>query len=271
MKVGVSTASLFMRKFNEEALPLLDGFGIKTAEVFLTSFSEYGKEFGEKLALTKGSVRVNSVHALNTEFEPQLFSAHPRVKEDAYFWAGKVLEGANALGAPYYTFHGTSRVKKASRSGEQDNFPSMIKGFQTLSDFCEKRGVKLCLENVEWSTYNRLGVFEKISKEVPNLGGVLDIKQARISEFPYEKYLDEMKDRLAYAHISDIDEQGKIRLPGQGIFDFDTLIKRLKDVGFDGALLIEVYQNDYKEEAELKTACDFISEILYKNNCLSEI
>lgn len=270
MKVGISTASLFMRKFNEDALPLLDGLGIKTAEVFLTSFSEYGKSFGEFLAQKKGKIRVNSVHALNTEFEPQLFSAHPRVKEDAYYWAEKVLEGANALGAPYYTFHGTSRVKKASRSGEQDNFPSMIKGFQTLSDFCEQRRVKLCLENVEWSTYNRLGVFEKIAKEVPALGGVLDIKQARISGFPYEKYIDEMGERLAYAHISDIDEKGKIRLPGQGVFDFETLVKRLQNIGFDGALLIEVYQNDYEKEDELKTSCDFVSEILYKNSCLSE-
>lgn len=270
MKVGVSTASLFMRKYNEEALPLLDGLGIKTAEVFLTSFSEYGKAFGEVLAQKKGKIRVNSVHALNTEFEPQLFSAHPRVKEDAYYWAEKVLEGANALGAPYYTFHGTSRVKKASRSGEQDNFPAMIKGFQTLSDFCEKRGVKLCLENVEWSTYNRLGVFEKLAKEIPNLGGVLDIKQARISEYPYEKYLEEMGKRLTHVHISDIDEKGKIRLPGQGVFDFQTLVKRLQDIGFDGALLIEVYQNDYEQEDELKTACDFVNEILYKNGCLSE-
>lgn len=270
MKVGVSTASLFMRKYNEEALPLLEELGIKTAEVFLTSFSEYGKEFGQFLAQKKGSLEINSVHALNTEFEPQLFSAHPRVKEDAYFWAEKVLEGANALGAKYYTFHGTSRVKKASRSGAEDNFPSMIKGFQTLSDFCEKRGVKLCLENVEWSTYNRLGVFEKIAREVPALGGVLDIKQARISEYPYEKYLEEMGTRLTHVHISDIRETGKICLPGQGIFDFETFVKRLQNIGFDGALLIEVYQNDYEKESQLKTACDYINEVLYKCGCLSK-
>ena len=50
MQTGVSTASLFGRKNNEEALPLLDGLGIKTAEVFFTSFSEYGAGFGQKMA-----------------------------------------------------------------------------------------------------------------------------------------------------------------------------------------------------------------------------
>ena len=45
MQAGISTASLFMRKYNEEALPFLNEQGIHTAEVFLTSFSEYGEEF----------------------------------------------------------------------------------------------------------------------------------------------------------------------------------------------------------------------------------
>ena len=188
MQAGVSTASLFMRKYNEEALPLLNGLGVPCAEVFLTSFSEYGKEFGDLLASKKGDLKINSVHALNTEFEPQLFSAHPRVQTDAYAWAEKVLQAANALQAPYYTFHGTTRMKKAARTGENDDFPSMIKGFEKLTDFCTSRGVTLCLENVEWSTYNRVGVFNVLSSAIPNLRGVLDIKQARISGTPYYEY-----------------------------------------------------------------------------------
>ena len=268
MQVGVSTASLFMRKYNEDALPLLNELGVKTAEVFLTSFSEYGKAFSELLASRKGSLRINSVHDLNTEFEPQLFSAHPRVRADAYGWLDQVLDSANALGAPYYTFHGTSRVKRASRSGENDDFPSMIKGFEELTTHCKARGVTLCLENVEWSTYNRVGVFSRLAEAVPALRGVLDIKQARISEYPYEEYLAEMGKRLAYVHISDIDNRGKICLPGQGIFDFETLIKRLQDVGFHGSFLIEVYKNDYEDVQELRKSCEYIEELLYKHNCV---
>lgn len=268
MQTGVSTASLFMRKYNEDALPLLQELGVKNAEVFLTSFSEYGKEFASLLASKKGDVNVHSVHILNTEFEPQLFSGHPRVKGDAYQWLEKVMDSANVLGASYYTFHGTSRVKRASRSGKQDDFPAMIAGFDELLRFCSARKVQLCLENVEWSTYNRPGVFSTLAKALPTLKGVLDIKQARISEHPYQIYLNEMGERLAYVHVSDVDENGKIRLPGKGRFDFDTLIKRLKDVGFDGKLFIEVYNKDYKDEKELKDACDFLDELLYKHDCL---
>ncbi len=267
MKTGVSTASLFLRKYNEDALPLLDSLGVKNAEVFLTSFSEYGKEFAKTLAERKGKVTINSVHILNTQFEPQLFSAHPRARADAFSLLEKTLDSAEILGAPYYTFHGTARVKRASRSGERDDFPAMIRGFEEILKRCQARGVTLALENVEWSTYNRVGVFKRLSKALPTLKGVLDIKQARISGFPYEDYLEEMGENLAYAHVSDVDENGKMCLPGKGVFDFETLIKRLKDVGFHGALLIEVYNRDYGEARELKTACEYLDEILYKENC----
>ena len=267
MKTGVSTASLFLRKYNEDALPLFDALGIKNAEVFLTTFSEYGKEFAQTLANRKGNVNINSVHILNTQFEPQLFNAHPRAKADAFLALDKTLESAQTLGAPYYTFHGTARVKRASRSGKNDDFPTIIRGFEEILARCEQYGVTLALENVEWSTYNRVGVFKRLSQELPALKGVLDIKQARISGFLYEEYIEEMGEKLAYAHVSDVDENGKLCLPGRGTFDFETLVKRLQDVGFDGALLIEVYNRDYGAETELKTACDYLGEILYKCGC----
>ena len=269
MQTGVSTASLFLRKDNEDALPLLESLGVKTVEVFLTSFSEYGYPFADILKERKGSLHVNSVHDLNTEFEPQLFNTHPRVKADAFAWLEKVLQSANALGAPYYTFHGTARIKRASRLPNADNFSKMIEGFSTILEVCRRHGVALCLENVEWATYNRPSVFSILANELPSLRGVLDIKQARISGYSYEAYLTEMDNRIAYAHVSDINERGRICLPGKGDFDFDTLVKRLKDVGFDGALIVEVYTDNYGDPIELKRSCEYLDEILYKNNCLS--
>lgn len=269
MRAGVSTASLFMRQNNEEALPYLEHLGVKNVEVFLTSFSEYGYPFAETLKNCKGTLSVNSVHSLNTHYEPQLFNAHPRVRGDAYACLEKVLDSANALGAPYYTFHGTARIKRAARTEGTDNFPKMIEDFSSLLEFCQRHGVRLCLENVEWATYNRPGVFRKLADELPTLLGVLDVKQARISEYSYERYLEEMGNRLAYVHISDCDEEGKMCLPGRGAFDFDRFVQRLQDVGFDGAILIEVYNRDYKELSELKESYDFVQEILYKHGCLT--
>jgi sugar phosphate isomerase/epimerase len=265
VRVGISTASLFSRLPNEDAVRFFDEIGVKDAEVFLTSFCEYDEAFGKLINERKGQVRVHSVHVLNTQFEPQLFSAYERTKNDAFFWLGKAMSAAREFGATHYTFHGTARYKKAARSGKNDDFSSIAKGIEEIVDFCKGFGVELCLENVEWATYNRPGVFSKISEGVPQMKGVLDIKQARISEYPYHLYLEEMGEKLAYVHISDIDEKGKMCLPGKGVFNFAELIKRLQDVGFDGALIIEVYENDYKTEEELKTSCEYMQELLYKN------
>ncbi len=262
MKAGISTASLFLRRDNAQALELFNAYGVATSEVFLTTFSEYDTSYVSKLQ--RGRVEVNSIHVLNTQYEPQLFAAHPKVKADAYFWLKKALECAKTLGAKYYTFHGTARHKAASRNPQNDNFEKMRKNFLEISEVCQRYGVTLCLENVEWSTYNRPGVFEQIAPAVPDMKGVLDIKQARISTYDYQKYLQEMGGKIAYVHISDIDEQGKMCLPGKGVFDFDTLVCRLKDVGFHGALIIEAYEGDYQEEIELKKSYDYLNELLYK-------
>ena len=77
-------------------------------------------------------------------------------------------------------------------------------------------------------------------------------------------YIRDMEGSIAHVHVSDVDERGKICLPGKGQFDFEECLRRLKDAGFDGAVLIEVYAGDYKDYIELKHSCDYLDEILYK-------
>lgn len=264
MKIGISTASLFLKKSNEEALPIIKQAGAETTEVFLSTFSEYKTEYAKSLANCAEGLHVNSLHILNTQIEPQFFNAYDRVREDAYGALDEILTSANALGAKYYTFHGIARYKKSSRNPANDNFARLGARIGEVSAFCKQKGVTLCLENVEWSTYNRVGVFTELKKYAPDLKGVLDIKQARISGEPYENYLAEMGQDLAYVHISDLDEQGKIRLPGRGDFPFEELFKRLQGVGFDGAVLVEVYENSFERVEELAPSVEYLKEILTK-------
>ncbi len=256
MRAGVSTASLFLRVNTEDALALLREWGVKETEVFLTSFCEYGEKFARLLKAKAQGVRVNSVHALGTQFEPQLFAEHPRVINDAYTWLRQFLASAKILGADYYSFHGLARMKR----GFRDDVSKRAANLRAICAECEKYGVKLCLENVEWAYYNRPGIFRALKKECPQLLGVLDIKQARISGFPYHEYLEEMGKSLAYVHVSDIGEDGKMCLPGRGVFDFDELFVRLRDVGFQGDVLLENYGGDYGDLGELKTAYEFLAE-----------
>lgn len=260
MKVGISTASLFLRKNNEEALPLFDAWGVPCAEVFLTSFCEYAPAFAHTLAAAKGGVEIHSVHVLNTQYEPQLYAEHPRVLEDANGWLREVLASANILGARNYTFHGIARLKRTFRENWQ-RFSAIT---AQIYEICRAAGVRLCYENVEWALYSRPGLFALLKKDCPDLGGVLDIKQARITGYDWREYLADMGESLATVHVSDVTAEGKMCLPGQGVFDFAELFARLRDIGFDGAVLIENYARDYDEPDELRRSFEYLADLAAK-------
>lgn len=260
MKVGISTASLFLRKNNEEALPLFDAWGVPCAEVFLTSFCEYAPAFAHTLAAAKGGVEIHSVHVLNTQYEPQLYAEHPRVLEDANGWLREVLSSANILGARNYTFHGIARLKRTFRENWQRFSAITAQIYET----CRAAGVRLCYENVEWALYNRPGLFALLKKDCPDLGGVLDIKQARITGYDWREYLADMGESLATVHVSDVTAEGKMCLPGQGVFEFAELFARLRGIGFDGAVLIENYARDYGEPDELRRSFEYLADLAAK-------
>ena len=258
---GVSTSSLFLREMNEDALTVLNALGVKSTEIFLTTFSEYTEEFARLLLSRRGNLKVNSVHLLNTQFEPQLFGAHPRAKKDAFEILHRAMASAHIFGAERYTFHSLTRLK---RNSSPLNYDSLGENFNEIIAACAEHGVKLCLENVHWALYNEPGIFSRLKRRCPDLQGVLDVKQARLSGYPYQMYVKDMEGSISHVHLSDVDERGKICLPGQGIFDFEECLRRLKDAGFDGALLIEVYAGDYAGYSELKASCDFLDEIVAK-------
>ena len=73
-----------------------------------------------------------------------------------------------------------------------------------------------------------------------------------------------MGENIKTVHLSDVDENGKIKLPGKGNFDFETLFRRLKDSGSDPNALIEVYKDDYDDIGEIKNSLDYLREIQYR-------
>lgn len=258
VKTGISTASLFGRFKTEDALKELSFHGVKTAEVFLESYCEYNKKFGRVLKKRKGETQIHSIHTLTTQFEPQLYSLNERAQSDSF----KLLEGtlscAEQIGAKYYTFHGSARFK---RTPININFDRHAEITQRIIDECKKHGVALAYENVHWAYYNYIGFFDELRKRTKGLKGTFDIKQARQSGVEYGDFIKEMGEDIVTAHLSDVDENGKMCLPNKGVTDFTDVFKRLKDVGFDGAILIEAYQSDFNKTSELYECLDYLSEL----------
>lgn len=266
MKIGISTASLFLDLNTEDATKYLSENGVTVSEAFLTAGCEYKKDFANLLNENKGDMQFNSVHALTTQFEPQLYSKNPRALSGAYDTLEEVLTAGEIIGAKNYTFHGYARIKKAPLI---INFDDCAYFTQAIIDRCKSHGMNLAYENVHWCYYNYIGFFTELKKRCPNLYGTLDIKQARQSNIDYKEFLKEMGGSLKTVHISDVNKDGKMCLPTLGTFNYDEMFSLLSDVGFDGAVLIEAYRKDFDKREELFDSLNQLKQIAskyYKEN-----
>ena len=258
MKIGISTASLFLKQETEQALITVKELGTDCVEIFLATFYEFRPEFAKNYKDRCDGLDVCSVHPYGTAFEPQLFNRSRRTSGDAFYWLDQIMRSAQLFGAEKYSFHGIIR-----KGGEPD-IGYLGERLSKAVSFCAEYGVNLCLENVCWSTYNSPYIFKQLKKYCPQLLGVLDLKQARRSGYPYAMYIEDMKGSISHVHLSDVTEKGKMCLPGRGVTDFNEIFLRLKDSGFDGEALIEVYPEDFSDFSELKTSLEFLKEINYK-------
>ena len=258
MEAGVSTASLFMRADTKQALKILGELDARVVEVFLESFSEYNEDYVSSLASSLGNMSVHSLHTVTTQFEPQLFSAVPVQKKDAFSYMEGICRGAKKIGAKNYTLHGRARVKK---NAKLDNFDEYAPHFNEICDLLEGYDMTLTLENVEWAFFSYPGWFLKIREKCPKLKACFDIKQARISGYDPFDYIEAMQGRINTFHASDVDENGKMCLPGKGVTDFTRIYSALSRAGFCGNTLIEVYTGDYGDVSEIAESLDYLRKI----------
>ena len=261
MKTGISTASLFGKLSTEDALRFFKEENVSTSEVFLQSFSEYNDKYAKKLIKKVGGIDVHSIHILTTQIEPTLYSLNKVAQKDSFEILEGVLKAGRKLNAKYYTFHGGALFKKTPINLNYDRIGEIT---EEIIDRCAKYGISLAYENVHWGYYNKAGFFSELNKRCKGLMGTLDVKQARQSGISVKDYIFDMGENIATVHLSDITEEGKMCLPGEGTTDFNELFKMLKDVNFNGALLIESYGGDYGDKKELIDSLEFIKEKAYK-------
>ena len=153
MEIGLSTASYFQKLQIEDAVLDIGTHGVSVCEVFLNTFSEYEPEFVELLAerLDRANVSVFSVHPMSMQFEPQLFSIHPRQREDALRLYEQVLGAGKRLGAHTYVMHGPARLFGGVKNIELFRIAPIL---LDLAERAQRFDIQLTLENVSWCVFN---------------------------------------------------------------------------------------------------------------------
>lgn len=249
VEVGISTASYFNRMLIEDTVRDIGAHGVRLAELFLNTFSEYDPAFTELLAarLAESGVTAYSVHPMSTQFEPQLFSIHPRQRADAMRLFERVLQAGRRLGARCYVMHGAATLSGAAKNLEIERIAPV---FADLSDMAADYGLALALENVSYCVFcsPEYGLLLR-ERTGDRLHYTLDVKQAVRSGHDPLRYIEAVGDRLVNVHLCDYEKVGegrfRWRMPGQGACDFAALRQALCAHGYAGPAFLEVYSDMY--------------------------
>ena len=247
MKIGISTASMYGKMYTEKALDFFNKNGVEYAEVFLASFSEYTEEFGKKLMEVKGNVKVHSIHTLNSQFEGQLFSRSERQYNDALNIFRSALKVGQMIDAKIYVMHGPQQMKYTKYVTNYEFFGSRT---AELARIAKEYDILLTWENVHWAHYNHPQFMKNLLPYCDaKIGCTLDIKQAAQSDTLVDKYIDDMQGLIQNVHVVDFDEEGRLVLPTTGNYDYKSLFEKMN--GYDGTVMIEVYDGCYKHPDEI--------------------
>lgn len=246
MKLGISTAAFYPLE-TEKALEFLGQNGIPVTEIFFNCHGELEEDFIALLdsIRKKYGIEINSVHACGSVGEPYyLFSEYERRYEETREFYKNYYRAAKRLGAKCVVLHGDSLKGHIS-------LECYAKRLREMNADANEYGVVLSHENV-----NRFRMAEP--ENIKGLRSLydeqtftFDIKQTLRAGVDTYEMLEAMGDRIVNVHISDNKKGEDCLLPGRGDFDFAKFFKRLKDIGYDGALLIEVYKWCYGDYTEL--------------------
>jgi sugar phosphate isomerase/epimerase len=266
MEIGFSTASYFNKLQIEDAVLEIGDHGVSLCELFLNTFSEYEPAFTDLLEerLKQANLRVYSVHPMSMQYEPQLFSIHPRQREDAFRLFERVLSAGKRYGASCYVMHGPARLFGGVKNIELTRIAPIL---LDLTQLAGEYGIQLTLENVSWCIFNEPAFGVRLRDFTGGaIRHTLDVKQAVRSGFDPMDFIRAVGEQIINVHLCDAVRvpTGGVRysMPGFGEYDFLSMFNLLAEKGYSGPAFIEVYSDMYAEIPALYESLERVKTIL---------
>ncbi len=247
MNIGVSTASLYPLE-TELALKTIGENGVKTAEIFFNCEGELKPSFVEMLTEIKDeySINIPSIHPTYSLAESfLLFSEYDRRFYEGLDKFERYSEIAAELGAKYIIMHGGKN--NGILTDEE-----YCERYMMLNERTTKNGVWVLQENVA----NFRARDREFLRSMCEILGIeakfcLDVKQSIRSGYDPFEMANEFASHIKHCHISDHSVASDCLLPGNGGFDFKDFFNLMSSKGYNGAFIIEVYKDAYKNYGEI--------------------
>ncbi len=258
MKLGISCGCWYPA-LTEDSAVKMQSAGYTAAEIFLCDESECETDFLVDLRarLDFCGIKIVSVHPY-TSFAEQFvfFSDYGRRRETAFGYYRRYHKACHILGGEFINFHGATVPVEAERYAEI---------YGRLYREAKAEGLTFCQENVRKFVCGKVSFLSELKRFAGNeIAFTLDVKQAHMEGESLSEMMNVMGKDLKLVHISDHTDLEPCLLPGFGSFDTEGFIHDLKNIGYDGYLITEIYSKNYKNESEIRDSRLFLSEILNK-------
>lgn len=257
MNIGVSTASLYPLHI-EDAFEKLAEMGVRVAEVFANSTCEAREPYLSQICgiRDKHGMTVPSFHPFSSPMESVfLFSTYDRRVEEMMTLYREFFGAMNKLGARIFVLHGAIQSSKCTAE-------HYVKQFRLLSEAGREFGVTVAQENVSYCLSGSLEFLKMMKRELGEYAKfVLDLKQARRSGEDAFDYINALGSDIVHCHLSDANADWDCLPIGKGEFAFKRFMEEMRERGFDGAYIVELYNNSYSDFAELRQSVDALSDI----------
>lgn len=257
MVVGASTSNFYPLPI-EDALDTVLAAGFRNVEIFLNAPSEATLAFADALKERCDAVGavVSAVHPYSSFMEPFfLFSPYQRRADDGFEMYKPMFEAAARLEAPTLILHGAKPL--GQMSDEQ-----LLERYEQLYDLGRLFGVTVAQENVNKFSSSDISFLQKMKRQLKDKAKfVFDFKQTGRCGLDPERVIEVMGEGIVHVHISDRDEQNDCLPPGTGTRAFRPLLQKLRSVGYDGVLMLELYRFNFESVDDLKRSRAFLEEI----------
>ena len=247
MSVGISTAC-FYPAATEEALHCVAEAGAKVTEVFFNSPSELEPDFLRRISsiASDSGIRIRSIHPFTSFAEGYiLFSQYERRFDDYREFYKKYYAAASAIGAKIVVLHGAKLPVNISTDEYAERLSLLVRDAQ-------EQGIILAQENVVHHNGQTPELMNELKARLgANFHMVLDIKQAYLAGVDPIEFFGEFSDNICHIHLSDHDENHKCMTPFDGKFDFAALFSLMKETGYSGDCVIELYRSGFERIDQL--------------------
>lgn len=250
MHCGISTACFYPQE-TVSALKLLCDAGIGTTEIFLNTFSELQPEYLSRLQeiLFATNTYVAALHPFSSMLETFFFASDYQNRlQDGLALYRRYFETCRMLRIPRVVFHGDY---------VQTPFPFArhCENYLLLRKTAREYGVEFCQENVVRCKCGRPEYILQMREYTgDDVSFVLDVKQMRRAGVPLAEMMDAMRGKIAHVHLSDAVPENDCVTPGRGDFPFEALFRKLRQTGFSGDMMIELYRGGFSTLEELQKA-----------------